>query len=74
MRLHYYSETDSLYLELNERPGVDALEISEGLVLDVDVDRSPVGIDIDRASQRLDLTTSATVALPVSTRANASGS
>ncbi|MGN6562809.1 MAG: DUF2283 domain-containing protein [Thermomicrobiales bacterium] len=64
MKLHYYPETDSLYIELNENPSSDSQEIAEGLVLDVDANGNPVGIDIDAASQRLDLATLETIALP----------
>ena len=28
MKLHYYPETDSLYIELSERPGVETREIT----------------------------------------------
>lgn len=67
MKLHYYPETDSLYIELNARPGADTREIAAGLVIDIDADGNPVGIDIDRASRKLDLTTLETVALPAQT-------
>lgn len=71
MKLHYYPETDSLYIELNPRPGADSREISAGVVLDVDADGNPVGLDIDRASQLLDLTSLETVALPAATTRSA---
>jgi len=64
MKLHYYPETDSLYIELNDRPGTDAQEVAEGVVLDVDDDGNPVGIDIDGASRRIDLRTLELVSLP----------
>ena len=32
MRVNYYPETDSLYIDLSEQPSVDSLEISEGIV------------------------------------------
>ncbi|MGH2585214.1 MAG: DUF2283 domain-containing protein [Dehalococcoidia bacterium] len=64
MKLHYYPETDSLYIELNGKPGADAIEISDGVVVDVDANGDPVGIDIDQASQRLDLTDVETIDLP----------
>lgn len=67
MKLHYYPETDSLYLDLNSRPGVDSREIVEGLVAGFDADGNIVGIDIDHASQKMDLKTLDTVALPVLT-------
>ena len=64
MKLHYYPETDSLYIELNPNPSADSREIADGLVLDVDAEGNPVGIDVDHASQKLDLMTLETVALP----------
>ena len=64
MKLHYYPETDSLYIELSARPSVDTREVTDGLLVDLDAEGNPVGIDIDHASQRLDLTTVETVALP----------
>ena len=35
MKLHYYPETDSLYIELMEKPGAETREIVEGLVVDL---------------------------------------
>jgi len=64
MKLHYYPETDSLYIELADRPGADVEEIGGGVVVDLDDQGNPVGIDIDRASSRLDLSTLDIVALP----------
>ncbi|HZS01622.1 MAG TPA: DUF2283 domain-containing protein [Chloroflexota bacterium] len=71
MRLHYYPETDSLYIDLNGRPGAHAREIADGLVLDFDAEGNVVGIDIDHASQKLDLKTLETIALPVTTTISA---
>ena len=67
MKLHYYAETDSLYIELSDRPGVETHEIAEGLNADVHAAGVIVGFDIDGASTKLDLTTLETVALPVRT-------
>ncbi len=64
MKLHYDPETDSLYIDFNDRAGVDVLEITDGLVIDVDADGRPVGIDIQHASRDLDLATLETRALP----------
>jgi uncharacterized protein YuzE len=66
MKLHYYPETDSLYIDLNDRPSVDSQEVSDGLIVDLDADGSTVGIDIDQASRKLDLRTLEIVALPAS--------
>lgn len=65
MKLHYYPETDSLYIELKSGPGVETREVVEGLNVDLDAEGAVIGFDVDRAS-RLDLGTLETVALPVS--------
>ena len=67
MRLSYYAETDSLYIELKPVPGVETREITQGLNVDLDAAGEVVGFDIDGASRRLDLTTLETISLPVKT-------
>ncbi len=71
MKLHYYAETDSLYIELQANPGVEAREIAPDLVVDFDADGHVVGIDIDHASKHLDLSTVDTVDLPLTGRESA---
>jgi len=65
MKLHYYPETDSLYIELKPGPGVETREIAEGLNVNLAADGEVVGFDIDHASRHLDITTLETVALPL---------
>ena len=55
MKLNYCSDTDSLYIDLSERPSVESREITEGIVLDYDAEGNLVGIDIDNASRKVDL-------------------
>jgi uncharacterized protein YuzE len=55
MRLSYHPETDSLYIDLAERPSAESREISEGVVLDYDASGQLVGIDIDNASGKIEL-------------------
>ena len=50
MKLSYYPETDSLYIDLSERASVDSQEVAPGVVLDFDADGHIVGIDIDNAA------------------------
>ena len=64
MKLHYYPETDSLYIELNSAPGTETREIVEGLNVDLDANGDVVGFDIDHASGKLDLSRIETIALP----------
>ena len=55
MKINYYSETDSLYIDLSNNASVESEEVSEGVVLDYDEKGNLVGIDIDQASLKLDL-------------------
>jgi uncharacterized protein YuzE len=55
MKLNYFPETDSLYIDLSEQPSSESREISEGVVLDYDSGGNLVGIDIDNASRKVDL-------------------
>ncbi|MEW6770286.1 MAG: DUF2283 domain-containing protein [Bacillota bacterium] len=65
MKLHYYPETDSLYIDLSERTSVDSREVAPGVVLDFDAEGHLVGIDIDRASRVVNLSRLETESLPV---------
>ena len=65
MKLHYYPETDSLYIELRDVPASETREVADGLNADLDEGGNVVGFDIDGASRRLDLATLETVALPI---------
>ena len=55
MKLNYYPETDSLYIDLSSKPSKESIEISEGIILDYDDDGHMTGIDIDNASHKIDL-------------------
>lgn len=65
MKLHYYPETDSLYIELLVMPAADSQEVAPGVVLDFDADGRLVGIDVDRASTAADLSRLEGVGLPL---------
>lgn len=55
MKVNYFPDTDSLYIDLSEQPSAESREISEGVVLDYDASGNLVGIDIDNASTKVDL-------------------
>lgn len=65
MKFHYYPETDSLYIDLVDRPSVDSQEVKPGVVLDFDADGNLVGIDIDNASKVANLSRVDMEALPI---------
>jgi len=55
MKIKYYKDTDSLYIDLSERNSRESLEVAPGIVIDFDEKNNIVGIDIDRASKILNL-------------------
>jgi uncharacterized protein YuzE len=55
MKIAYYPDTDSMYIDLSNRDSVESREVSEGILLDYDAEGNIVGIDIDNASRKLDL-------------------
>jgi len=65
MKVHYYQETDSLYIDLSQKTGVDSREVAPGVVLDLDAAGQVVGIDIDHASKIVDLSKLEAEALPL---------
>jgi uncharacterized protein YuzE len=69
MKLNYYPETDSLYIDLSEKTSVESREISEGVVLDYDADGILVGIDIDNASTKVQLNELSLRKLPANIKA-----
>lgn len=55
MRLSYYQETDTLYIELNDVYGDGTRTCAQDMVVDVDADQNPIGIEIENASSKTDL-------------------
>ena len=55
MKLHYYPDTDSLYIDLADTPSAESREVQPGIVLDFAADGRLVGIDIDHASTHTSL-------------------
>ncbi len=57
MKIDYYPETDSLYIALRAGSAIETIEIADGLNADFDAAGSILGLDIDGASRKLDLST-----------------
>jgi len=66
MKISYYPDTDSLYIDLSEQPSAESREISVGVVLDYDSQGRLVGIDIDNASKKVELKKLTLTKLPAS--------
>ncbi|HBG48390.1 MAG TPA: hypothetical protein DDW90_02560 [Cyanobacteria bacterium UBA9971] len=65
MKFNYYIDTDSLYIDLTEKNSVESVEISAGVVVDYDENGNIVGIDIDNASKKINLSKLETHSLPL---------
>jgi uncharacterized protein YuzE len=55
MKIQYYQETDSLYIELLAKASVDSNEVAPGVVADKDGEGHLVGIGVEHASKIVDL-------------------
>ena len=55
MKLKYYKDTDSLYIDLSESSSAETREVSEGINLDYDAMGNLVGIDIDNATAKVSM-------------------
>lgn len=67
MKLSYYPDTDSLYVTLKPGPGTSTREVATGFNVDLDANGNVVGLDIDHAATRVDLSTLEAEVLPVRT-------
>ncbi len=68
MKLSYFPDTDSLYIDLSQRPSVESQEVSEGVVVDYDAEGNLAGIDIDHPSRKLDLRELVTSHIPLTAK------
>jgi len=66
MKISYYPETDSMYIDLSAKDSSESKEVSPGVVIDYGADGNIVGIDIDNATKKLDLKELVLDRIPVS--------
>lgn len=55
MKIAYYPDTDSLYIDRSAAASAESREVAPGVVIDYDDAGNVTGIDIDHASQKLNL-------------------
>ena len=65
MKFRYYPETDTLSIRLAARPGADADEIAPDVVVDYDAEGRVVALEVEHASEQMDLTNVEMEGLPV---------
>ncbi len=52
MRIRYFAETDTLYIEFREAPVEQSRDLDENTVLDVDANGEICAITVEHASER----------------------
>ncbi len=51
MKLNYFLDTDTLYIDLADRPSVESEVVNDKLIIDLDAEGQPVGITLEHYSQ-----------------------
>ena len=65
MNLQYYPDSDMLYIELAKGVSSESEEVAPGIVLDLDSNQRVIGIEVEDASTRIDLSRLEVTALPI---------
>ena len=52
MKIRYFTDTDTLYVEFRDRPVVETRDLDENTVLDADVEGNICSITVEHASRR----------------------
>ena len=55
MKIRYFQDTDTLYIEFKEAQAVETRDLDENTLLDVDRNGNICGITVEHASQRTDI-------------------
>ena len=55
MKVCYFEDTDTLYIEFRDRPIAESKDLDENTVLDVDANGNVCAITFEHASQRTDV-------------------
>ena len=52
MKIHYYTQTDTLHIEFREAPVTETRDLDENTLLDLDADGNVCSITVEHASTR----------------------
>ncbi len=55
MKVKYFSDTDTLYIEFRDRDIVESKDLDENTILDLDAEGNVCAITFEHASQRTDV-------------------
>jgi len=65
MVFQYFSESDMLYIKLRDGISTESEEVAPSIVMDYDAENNVIGIEIEDASLRMDLSKLEISALPL---------
>lgn len=55
MKIRYFADTDTMYIEFNQRPVMETQEINENTLIDLDAEGVLVAITVEHARGATDL-------------------
>lgn len=55
MKMSYFQDTDTLYIEFKEADVVETKDLDQNTILDLDVDGHIIAITVEHASNRTDV-------------------
>jgi len=55
MKIQYFPDTDTVYVQLNDNPVLETKDLGENTVIDVDARGNLVSITIEHARERADI-------------------
>lgn len=55
MKMSYFDDTDTLYIELTQAESVETKDLDENTLLDYDADGNVIAITVEHASSRTDV-------------------
>ena len=64
MTFEYYRDTDTLYIALRPGPSADAADVAPDVVLDYDSEGNVMGLTVEHASERADLSSFSVMNIP----------
>ena len=65
MEIRYFPESDMLYIQLMDGVSTESEEVAPDIVFDIDASSGVLGIEIEDASQRVDISRLEISALPL---------
>jgi uncharacterized protein YuzE len=55
MKIQYFEDTDTLYIEFRDREIVESRDLDENTILDLDAEGNVLAITVEHASARTDI-------------------